>query len=152
MAKQVDIRAHELMETTKKIIQNIGCEMRRGHSANLSVPQVTSSRFIQSNPDGSLPALANHLGLTLPSVSKLVDGLVKKELINRHESSKDRQRLTIVLTQSGESIVNSARASAQVNIAKILSNLSNEVLNMINKALELLNPSFTLQKQKTLKV
>ncbi len=135
MAKQVDIRANELMETTKKIIQNIRCEMRRGHCANLSVPQVTSSRFIQSNPDGSLSAVANHLGLTLPSVSNLIDGLVKKGLINRQESTNDRRLLSLALTQNGEFIINNAPGDAQVGIAKILSNLSNQELNTIHKTL-----------------
>jgi len=152
MAKLLDTCAHELMDTAPKIIQSIRSEMRSGHGANLSIPQFRSLRFIQRNPDTSLSDLANHLGLTLPSVSKLVDGLVKKGLISRQESTADRRRLTLVLTQSGEAIINSARANAQVNIAKILSNLSNEELNTIHRTLELLNPLFTLQRQQNLKV
>ena len=152
MAKLLDTCAHELMDTAPKIIQSIRYEMRRGQRANLSIPQFRSLRFIQRNPDTSLSDLANHLGLTLPSVSKLVDGLVKKGLISRQESTADRRRLTLVLTQSGEAIINSARANAQVNIAKILSNLSNEELNTIHRTLELLNPLFTLQRQQNLKV
>jgi DNA-binding MarR family transcriptional regulator len=152
MAKLLDTCAHELMDTAPKIIQSIRFEMRRGHGAYLSIPQFRSLRFIQRNPDASLSDLASHLGLTLPSVSKLADGLVKKELISRQESTTDRRRLTLVLTQSGESIINSARANAQVNIAKILINLSNEELNTIHRALELLNPLFTLQRQQILKV
>ena len=151
MVNLLDICAHELMDTAPKIIQSIRYEMRRGQGANLSIPQFRSLRFIQRNPDASLSDLANHLGLTLPSVSKLVDGLVKKGLISRQESTTDRRRLMLVLTQSGESIINSARANAQNKLAKILSNLSNEELNTIHKALELLNPLFTLQRQQTLK-
>jgi MarR family transcriptional regulator for hemolysin len=152
MAKLLDTCAHELMDTAPKIIQSIRSEMRSGHGANLSIPQFRSLRFIQRNPDTSLSDLANHLGLTLPSVSKLVDGLVKKGLISRQESTADRRRLTLGLTQSREAIINSARANAQVNIAKILSNLSNEELNTIHRTLELLNPLFTLQRQQNLKV
>jgi len=152
MAKLLDTCAHELMDTAPKIIQSIRYEMRRGQRANLSIPQFRSLRFIQRNPDTSLSDLANHLGLTLPSVSKLVDGLVKKGLISRQESTADRRRLTLGLTQSREAIINSARANAQVNIAKILSNLSNEELNTIHRTLELLNPLFTLQRQQNLKV
>ena len=152
MVKLLDTCAHELMDTAPKIIQSIRYEMRRGQRANLSIPQFRSLRFIQCNPDASLSDLANHLGLTLPSVSKLVDGLVKKGLVNRQESSTDRRRLTLLLTHSGESIINSARANAQVNIAKILSNLSTEELSTIHGALELLNPLFTIQRQQTLKV
>jgi DNA-binding MarR family transcriptional regulator len=152
MVKLLDICAHELMDTAPKIIQSIRYEMRLAHGTNLSIPQFRSLRFVQSNPDASLSDLANHLGLTLPSVSKLVYGLIKKGLISRQESTADWGQLTLILTQSGESIINSVRANAQVNIAKILINLSNEEMNTIHRALELLNPLFTLQRQQTLKV
>ena len=145
MEKLLDTCARELMDTTPKIIQSIRFEMRRAHASDLSIPQFRSLGFVQRNPDTSLSDLANHLGLTLPSVSKLIDGLVKKGLITRQESTTDRRRLTLMLTPNGESIINSVRANAQANIAKILSNLSNENLNSIHRALELLNPLFSLQ-------
>ena len=150
MTKLLDACAHELMDTAPKIVQSIRVEMRRGHGADLSIPQFRTLRFIQRNPDESLSDLADHLGLTLPSVSKLVDGLVKQELISRQESTADRRRLTLVLTQNGESIVNSARASAQANLEKILSCLSNDELKTIHQAMELLFPLFVSQRTKQL--
>ena len=146
MENLLDTCARELMDITPKIIQTIRFEMRRGHGVNLSIPQFRSLRFIKSNPDASLSDLANHLGLTFPSVSKPVDGLVKNGLMSRQESITDRRRLTLLLTLSGESIINSARANAQINVAKILSNLSTEELSTIHKALELLNPLFIIQR------
>ena len=142
MEKLLDTSAHELMDTSPEIMQSIRVEMRRGHGLDLSIPQFRTLRFIQRNPDSSLSDLSDHLGLTLPSVSKLVDGLVKQELISRQESASDRRRITLVLTKSGESIVNSARASALANLAKILSCLSNEELKTIHQAMELLQPLF----------
>jgi DNA-binding MarR family transcriptional regulator len=147
MTNLLETCAHELMDTTPKIIQSIRIEMRRGHGSDLSIPQFRTLRFIQRKPDSSLSELADHLGLTLPSVSKLVDGLVKQELINRQESTSDRRRLTLVLTTNGEAIINSARASAQVNLVKILSSLSNEELRIIHQALDLLNPLFIPQSR-----
>ena len=147
MAKLLDTCAHELMDTAPKIVQSIRVEMRRGRGADLSIPQFRTLRFVQRNPDSSLSDLADHLGLTLPSVSKLVDGLVKQELISRRESTTDRRRLTLVLKQNGESIVNSARASAQANLAKILSCLSGDELNTIHQAMELLHPLFVPQSR-----
>ena len=85
MTKLLETCAHELMDTAPKIVQSIRIEMRGGHGADLSIPQFRTLRYIQRNPDTSLSDLADHLGLTLPSVSKLVDGLVHKELIIRQE-------------------------------------------------------------------
>ncbi len=150
MAKLLDTCARELMDTAPKIMQSIRIEMRRGRGADLSIPQFRTLRFIQRSPNSSLSDLANHLGLTLPSVSKLVDGLVKQELVSRQESAADRRYITLMLTQNGESIVDSARASAQANLAEILSCLSHDELKTIHQAMEMLFPLFVSQRTQQL--
>src|SRR5258706_1155932 len=147
MAKLIDTCAHELMDTAPQIIQAIRMEMRRGRGSDISIPQFRSLAFIQHNPDSSLSNLAEHLGLTLPSVSKLVDGLVKQKLVIRRESTSDRRRLTLVLTKAGALIVDSARAGTQVNLAKKLGHLSDEELGTIYQAMKLLRPVFINQSR-----
>ena len=149
MAKLLDTCAHELMDTAPQIVQAIRVEMRRGRDSNISIPQFRTLRFIQRNPDSSLSHLAEHLGLTLPSVSKLVDGLVKQKLVTRKESTADRRRLTLVLTQAGASIVDAARAGARANLAKKLADLSNDELKTISQAMQLLHPIFINQSEPT---
>ena len=151
MTKLLDTCARELMETAPQIMQSIRVEMRRGHGSDISIPQFRTLRFVQRNPDSSLSNLAEHLGLTLPSVSKLVDGLVKQKLISREESTHDRRRLTLELTDSGESIVNLARVSAQANIAKTLKRLSSAELETIHQAMQFLHPLFAPGADSSLK-
>ena len=151
MRNNLNICARELMDTVPRILQSIRVNMRLGHGANISIPQFRTLRFIQRNPDSSLTGLADFLGLTLPSVSKLVDGLVKQELINRQESTSDRRRLTLALTERGEAIVNSARASAQADLEKTLACLSEDELKTIQSALELLQPLFGSQSSESTK-
>ena len=75
MTNLLDTCTRELMDTAPQIMQAIRVEMRRGHGSDISIPQFRTLAFIQRNPDSSLSNLAEHLGLTLPSASKLVDGL-----------------------------------------------------------------------------
>ncbi|MCJ7432875.1 MAG: MarR family transcriptional regulator [Anaerolineales bacterium] len=147
MSRPLNTCAHELIDTAPQIMQAIRVEMRRGRSCDLSIPQFRTLRFIQCNPDSSLSDLSKHLGLTLPSVSKLVDGLVKQKLVIRQESTADRRCLTLALTQAGASIVNSARASAQANLVKNLGRLSDSELEMVCQAMKLLRPIFTCQDE-----
>jgi len=142
MPELLDACARELMDTAPKIVQSIRVEMRRGRAADLSIPQFRTLRFIQNNPNTSLSGLADFLGLTLPSVSKLVDGLVKQEVVFRQESPVDRRCLTLVLTPAGETIVNTARAEAQANLAERLNTLCDQELETIQKAMELLHGLF----------
>ncbi|HET7143420.1 MAG TPA: MarR family transcriptional regulator [Anaerolineales bacterium] len=147
MTKLLDTCAHELMDTAPQIIQTIRSEMRRGRGSDISIPQFRTLAFIERNPDSSLSRLAEHLGLTLPSVSKLVDGLVNQKLIIRQASKADRRRLTLVLTKAGDSIVNTARAGAQVNLTDKLGGLSNAELETIHQAMQLLRPIFVNQSR-----
>jgi len=142
MTKQLDACAHELMDTAPQIMQLIRVEMRHGRGSDISIPQFRSLAFVQRHPDSSLSSLAEHLGLTLPSVSKLVDGLVKQKLITRQESMADRRRLTLMLTQIGASIVDSARAGAQTSLAKRLEKLSEVELETVCQAMQILRPIF----------
>jgi len=145
MTKLLDTCARELMDTAPRIMQTIRVEMRRGRGSDISIPQFRTLAFIQRNPDSSLSSLAEHLGLTLPSVSKLVDGLVKQKLILRQESKTDRRRLTLGLTSTGLSIVKTARANAQANLAKKLASLSSTELDTIYQAMQSLRPIFVSQ-------
>ena len=147
MGKLLDTCAHELMDTAPQIVQAIRVEMRRARDLNISVPQFRTLRFIQRNPDLSLSSLAEHLGLTLPSVSKLVDGLVKQKLVTRKTSTTDRRQLTLMLTPSGTSIVDSAIASARSNLAKKLEHLSTDELELISQTMQLLHPIFISQNK-----
>ena len=148
MTNLLDTCTRELMDTAPQIMQAIRVEMRRGHGSDISIPQFRTLAFIQRNPDSSLSNLAEHLGLTLPSVSKLVDGLVKQELVIRQESTADRRRLTLGLTKIGASIVNSARIGAQANLAKKLDCLSDSDLETIYAAMQLLRPLFSTKADK----
>jgi DNA-binding MarR family transcriptional regulator len=71
--------------------------------------------------------------------------LVKQELVIRQESASDRRCLALVLTPEGESIVNSARAGAQDSLAKTISCLSADELDVVRRAMELLHPLFVPQ-------
>lgn len=142
MTDLLDTCSQELMEFIPQVFQFIKLEMRRNRSADLSVPQFRALRFIQSNSASSVSLLAEHLGITLPSVSKLVDGLVKQGLVCRQEFPGDRRRLVLVLTPAGDAIVNAARSAARMSLTQALRPLSPEDLETVHRALQLLLPLF----------
>ena len=142
MQEILEVCARELMETVPQVFQSIRSEMRRGRGSDLSVPQFRTLRFIQTHVDTTLSSLADHLSLTPPSVSKLVDGLVQQQLVLRQEAASDRRCLSLALTPAGESIVNSARAGAQASLIEKLNCLSPDELEIVHKAMEILRPLF----------
>jgi len=140
--EKLDECAHQLLDTAPQVMRFIRAEMRGHRGHDLSVPQFRALTFINRNPEVSLSHLAEHLGLTLPSTSKLVDGLANKKVITRRESKEDRRRLTLELTKGGEDILHTARSATLNHLKDVLRDLTVDELATILRAMNLLQPLF----------
>ena len=140
--EKLDECARQLLDTAPQVMRFIRAEMRSHRGHDLSVPQFRTLTFINRNPEISLSHLADHLGLTLPSASKLVDGLVTQKIITRREAKEDRRRLTLALTKSGEDILHEARSATQNHLKDVLRELTADELSTIIRAMNLLQPLF----------
>jgi DNA-binding MarR family transcriptional regulator len=85
--------------------------MRR-HRKGLSVPQFRALVQIQANPEISLSCVAEHLGASLPTTSRLIANLVTKGFLTRTESPSDRRQVELALTPRGMAIIDAARAAS----------------------------------------
>ncbi len=65
------------------------------------MPQFRSLAFIGRNEGAALSDVAAFLGLTLPSASKLIDGLVAAKFVVREIASGDRRRVCLALSPAG---------------------------------------------------
>jgi DNA-binding MarR family transcriptional regulator len=65
----------------------------------LSLSQIKS--LFDAEEPLSLGALGDELGLSLPAISRAVDGLVKREFVTRQEDPHDRRSKRIALTRKG---------------------------------------------------
>ena len=83
MTVDSDEVARGLLEVVPVIIKDIRSQMRSRRSPDLTVPQFRTLAFVDRNKGTSLSAVANHMGLTLPSTSKLVDGLISPQYDNK---------------------------------------------------------------------
>lgn len=138
--------AREVLDVIPMMMRVIRTEMRSQRSADLTVPQFRVLLFISRNPGSSLLAAAEYLGLTSPTVSTMVDGLVHDHLVKRKDSVRDRREVLLTLTVQGESILEKARDGTQARLAKILLPLSPQERDVVFQALKCLQPVF-LQRQ-----
>lgn len=144
-----DTCAQAMLEIVPSIMRNIRAEMRRHRTADLSVPQFRTLAYIDHNADVSLSDVAEHIGLTLPSMSKIVDGLVARKLVTRQTHPADRRRLVLTLTRSGQTALEASRKATRACLAEDLSTLSDAERANIVRALEALRPLFVNKKEAT---
>ena len=145
MTASPDVCAQEILEVVPAVMRAIRAEMRRHRSADLSVPQFRTLAFIDRNSDASLSDVAEHIGLTLPSMSKMVEGLVVRKLVTRQTHLTDRRRMTLALTARGLTALQASREATRACLAEDMSALSDRQRATIAQAMEILRPVFTVQ-------
>jgi len=138
----LDECAREVLETVPLVMRTVRAEMRHHRAADLSVPQFRTLNFLHHQAGASLSQVAEHIGLTLPSVSLLVDGLVERKLILRNTSAADRRRVTLTLTARGQSVLDAAHGATQAALAEKLAALSAQDRGIVVQAMQALHPLF----------
>jgi DNA-binding MarR family transcriptional regulator len=116
--------AREVLDVVPIVMRSVRAEMRRNRAADLTVPQFRTLKFVDRQPGASLSEVAEHVGLALPSMSTLVEGLVARKLILRNTAADDRRRITLMLTGHGQSLVAETYAASQARLAERLAGLS----------------------------
>ena len=134
--------AGEILDTVPLIMQFIRVEMRRSRGPGISVPQFRVLAFLDRAEGASLSAAADRVGLSLPAMSRLIDGLVDRDLVQREESPEDRRRITLQLTSLGRELVRTARAAAQARLAEVLATLPASQRAEVTQGMQRLRPLF----------
>jgi len=130
--------AREILETVPLVMRVIRAEMRRHRTPELSVPQFRTLALLGRQAGISLSETAEHIGLTLPAMSHLIDGLVARSLVARDASPVDRRRIRLTLTAAGRSVLAAAHRSAQAGLAFRLAGLSPAERETVARAMRVL--------------
>ncbi len=126
----------------------IRSEMRNRRTPDLSVPQFRVLTFLNRRPGASLSEVADHIGLTPPSMSKIIDGLVARRLITRQDAEDDRRRVHLALTELGKTLLESAYQDTRARLTEMIAELSSAQYSAIMNSMEALRPIFTPELEK----
>jgi DNA-binding MarR family transcriptional regulator len=71
---------------------------------------------------GPVPSgqLANQLGVTLPTVTSVIDRLVKQELVERRDDPGDRRRVIVAVTPAGRALVERIQQGRHARLVRAL--------------------------------
>jgi DNA-binding MarR family transcriptional regulator len=124
MVTNIDELTHEFLEVVPMMMRRVRAEFRSHRTPDLSVPQFRALVFTNRNPGTALSPLADHLGLTLPSTSKMVDHLVLQGYLDRQSSRQDRRKLTLQITTQGKATLEASYKATQSHLQALFENLS----------------------------
>jgi long-chain acyl-CoA synthetase len=89
---------------------------------DLTLPQYRLLAFLDQG-DWAASALADRLDVSRPSITALVDGLVRRGLVERRTATDDRRRVEHVLTADGKTALRAGDRRADGALEGVLAEL-----------------------------
>jgi DNA-binding MarR family transcriptional regulator len=132
--------AEELLAIVPRL--NRWAESSVSSSANdlrLSLRQLSALSMIEDEVT-TLGDVAKRLHVTPAVVTGLIDRLERRGYVQRINSTDDRRRVMLTLTDSGRAAAQKATAGLAAELEQSLAKLDSDDLQLINKALARLEP------------
>jgi DNA-binding MarR family transcriptional regulator len=86
----------------------------------------------------SVKGLAEAMKVSLPAMSRAVDGLYERGFVDRYEDREDRRMKRICLTDAGRVVTGTLNEARLIGMREFLTSLSEEQSQALAKALELI--------------
>ena len=94
--------AEHMADLTYELLENCQIKIERtAHKLNLTVAEFKLLRSIQDGEKLSAGNLAKRLGLSSSRITRIIDGLVKKEMVRKDVGGNDRRVVDVQLTPIG---------------------------------------------------
>ena len=112
--------------------------MRTWKEAELTVTQLRVLFILREAPGAPAGLLAERLRVTPPTVTGLVDRLVRMGVVRREEDPKDRRLVRNVLTERGQEVLGEVEREGRAFLTKLFERLSAGQLAGLVESLEAL--------------
>jgi DNA-binding MarR family transcriptional regulator len=134
-----------VMDNVPVLMRILRTKFREMRTGSMSMVQFRTLTFVNTNQGASLSETATAIGLSLPSMSKLVDALVNMNLINREMHGGDRRRICLSLTERGKSELNEVYQHTQTYFTEKIADLTENERDQIEAAMNIMKKLFLLE-------
>jgi len=127
-----------MLETIPKVMMMIREELRSVARGRFTVPQFRILNKLRKQPLSN-GELAGWMGIAAPTMSRMIDTLESKKLIERHADPSDRRAQIIHLTAQGKREIAKIRKAARERLTARVERFSDSQSVLMNQALQLLS-------------
>ncbi|MCS7173562.1 MAG: MarR family transcriptional regulator [Armatimonadetes bacterium] len=131
-----------IAETVPVVMRFLRCQMRAVAADLGSIPQFRTLVFLRHHRGASLADLAEHLGVTPPTASVLVERLVRRGLVHRAADPRERRRVVLELTSAGTRLVERAWRVTRARLRQKLASLPPARVEQLREAMRILEEVF----------
>jgi DNA-binding MarR family transcriptional regulator len=133
--------AEEVMSAVPPVVWYMRRQMR-GNRGKLSLPQFRALVRIERDPSASMTAIAEHLGVSLSTTSRVISGLVRRGYLARQMARLDRRQARLAITAKGGEVLRTARGATRQSLGRVLQNLMTRDRDVVIEAMRILRDLF----------
>lgn len=136
--------AHEVLRVIRQIVRRISAYSKQlSGEIGLTVPQLMCLKAVgemeeQGLPDVTVAAVGHRVQLSPATVSRIVDRLVRGDLVSRTRAEQDRRKVCLALTTSGLDRFHSLPTPLQEQFVERLRKLENSERQILLDSLKVL--------------
>jgi DNA-binding MarR family transcriptional regulator len=136
-----DDRAKLMMEVIPPLMRQIREQMRLAAGGKLTVPQfrliIRLSRMPMSNQE-----ISEWMGVSAPTMSKMIDKVAKRGLVKRKAGKGDRRQISVECTAKGLKLAQDMGRAVQAQFAKKIALLTSDQAKALEVGISLLKETF----------
>ena len=128
---------------------SIGYELRqKALKFNFTFSQMEVVRYVKKEKNPTMKDIANYLHITPPSVTAIIEGLIKKGLIKKEIDKNDHIVTRIIVTSKVSKMFNALRNKKVEAFKNILSRLNSKDKSEFVRILKILNKELNISYEK----
>jgi DNA-binding MarR family transcriptional regulator len=137
------VPSQETRDQAISLIRRVNRFQRAGDLDDATVGELTLAQLrvlFRLRNSGPMPSsqLAVGLGVTLPTITSVIDRLVGKGFVDRSDDASDRRRVIVGVTAAGREIVERVQQGRRARLARALESLEERELLALVTGLEAL--------------
>lgn len=103
--------------TASRVLVAVAARSLAEHNESVTITQFRTLVVLANQPDLTLNQLADHLGVNASTAMRMINRLLKAELVSRRENPDDRREILLALSDAGRDIVDTVtnRRRAEIN-------------------------------------
>jgi DNA-binding MarR family transcriptional regulator len=141
--RAADTDRHALADRLHSLAIHLLRRIKRGDDeSGLSAPRLSALSVIIYRGPISLTELAKAEGVTAPTMTRLVQALVRAGLVERNVNKTDNRGVLLRTTAAGRQTLDVARANRLAALEELLRRLDVEQASIVERAVSTLEPLF----------
>lgn len=136
------------MDAIPRATRDLRKNFRSQRGTELSVPQFRVLMKLRKGPQSN-KELAEHIGLSVAAMSRLIQGLEKQKLVQKTSDRKDRRQAHIDLSDKGRNLVTQIRRTVGADLEHKLLKLDSKDQQKLWEGLNVLSQLFPSEKEST---